>query len=176
MHQRRTSSPIMWRLQRGLAELGYIAGRQVLFVTRNAGTQMSRLPELADELVRSRIDVLVTSTTPTTLAARNATTIIPIVMTVGVDPVDAGLVASLARPGANVTGVTFDVDAEQHKLGITTVSVQLAKDGDLDRAFTEIRRARRCRHGVVGSARGRAPRGNYDNGGSIPNTGDLRPT
>lgn len=100
-------------LQRGLAELGYVSERQVLFVTRNAGTQMDRLPELAAELVRSRVDVLVTSTNPATFAARNATTVIPIVMTTGVDPVDAGLVTSLAQPGANVTGLTFDVDARQ---------------------------------------------------------------
>ena len=99
-------------LQRGLAELGYLAGRNVLFVNRNAGTQMSRLPGLATELVHSGVDVIVTSTNPATLAAKNATKTIPIIMTVGIDPVGAGLVASLARPGANVTGLTFDVDAE----------------------------------------------------------------
>jgi putative tryptophan/tyrosine transport system substrate-binding protein len=100
-------------LQRGLAELGYVGGRHVLFVNRNAGTQLSRLPELATQLVHSGVDVIVTSTNPTTLAAKQATTTIPIVMTVGVDPVGAGLAASLARPGTNVTGLTFDVDAKQ---------------------------------------------------------------
>jgi len=170
-------------LQRGLAELGYLAGRNVLFVNRNAGTQVSRLPELATELVHSGVDVIVTATNPTTLAAKKATTTIPIIMTVGVDPVAAGLVASLARPGANVTGLTFDVDAKQlaakrleilkelipsvarvailwnpgygpgmsrvkgteeaaHKFGIVTVSVQLSEQSDLERTFTEIRRAR----------------------------------
>ena len=74
---------------------------------------MSRLPDLATELVHSGVDVIVTSTNPTTLAAKKATTTIPIIMTVGVDPVAAGLVTSLARPGANVTGLTFDVDANQ---------------------------------------------------------------
>ena len=74
---------------------------------------MSRLPELATELVRSGVDVIVTSVNPATLAARKATATIPIVMTIGVEPVAAGLVASLARPGANVTGLTFDVDATQ---------------------------------------------------------------
>jgi len=100
-------------LERGLAELGYLAGRNVFFVNRNAGQHMSRLPELATDLVRSGVDVIVTSVNPATLAAMKATTTIPIVMTVGVEPVAAGLVASLAKPGANVTGLTFDVDATQ---------------------------------------------------------------
>ena len=100
-------------LQRSLAELGYAVGANVVFVNRNAGTQISRLPDLAAELVKASVDVIVTSTNPTTLAAKKATTTIPIVMTVGVDPVAAGIIANLARPGANVTGLTFDVDAKQ---------------------------------------------------------------
>jgi ABC-type uncharacterized transport system substrate-binding protein len=100
-------------LEQGLAELGYVAGRNIVFVNRNAGQQVGRLPELATELVRAGSDVIVTSTNPATLAAKNATTTIPIVMTVGVEPVAAGLVASLAKPGANITGLTFDVDATQ---------------------------------------------------------------
>ena len=74
---------------------------------------MSRLPELATELARSGVHVIVTSTNPATLAAKQATTTIPIVMTVGGEPVAAGLIATLAKPGANVTGLTFDVDATQ---------------------------------------------------------------
>jgi ABC-type uncharacterized transport system substrate-binding protein len=113
-----TSSPkdepeFLAALEQGLAELGYFGGRNVLFVNRNAGSQLNRLPELATELVRSGVDVIVTSINPATLAAKKATTTIPIVMTVGVDPVPAGLVASLAKPGANVTGLTFDVEATQ---------------------------------------------------------------
>lgn len=99
-------------LQESLVELGY-AGRNLVFINRNAGTQLDRLPDLVAELIQSRVDVIVSSTNPTTLAARKATTIIPIVMTVGVDPVAAGIVPSLARPGGNVTGLTFDVDARQ---------------------------------------------------------------
>jgi putative tryptophan/tyrosine transport system substrate-binding protein len=98
-------------LEQGLAELGYFEGRNILFVNRNVGQQVSRLPELATELVRSGVHVIVTSTNPATLAAKQATTTIPIVMTVGVEPVAAGLIATLAKPGANVTGLTFDVDA-----------------------------------------------------------------
>jgi putative ABC transport system substrate-binding protein len=103
----------MAALTRGLAELGYVVGRDVVFVNRNAGSHMSRLPELATELVRARVDVIVTSVNPATLAAKQATTTIPIVMTVGVEPIAAGLVTSLAKPSANVTGLTFDVDATQ---------------------------------------------------------------
>jgi ABC-type uncharacterized transport system substrate-binding protein len=100
-------------LEQGLAELGYVGGRNFVLVNRNAGQQVSRLPELAMELVRAGVDVIVTSTNPATLAAKTTTPTIPIVMTVGVEPVAAGLVASLAKPGANVTGLTFDVDATQ---------------------------------------------------------------
>jgi putative ABC transport system substrate-binding protein len=100
-------------LEQGLAELGYFGGRNIVLVNRNAGQQVGRLPEFAAELVRARVDVIVTSTNPATLAAKTATATIPIVMTVGVEPVAAGLVASLAKPGTNVTGLTFDVDATQ---------------------------------------------------------------
>ena len=100
-------------LEQGLAELGYVSGRNIVLVNRNAGQQVARLPQLAAELVRSGVDVIVTSTNQATLAAKTATTTVPIVMTVGVEPVAAGLVASLAKPGANVTGLTFDVDATQ---------------------------------------------------------------
>jgi putative ABC transport system substrate-binding protein len=100
-------------LERGLAELGYLARRNVVLVNRNSGQRMSLLPELAADLIRSGVDVIVTSVNPATLAAKKATATIPNVMTVGVEPVAAGLVASLAKPGANVTGLTFDVDATE---------------------------------------------------------------
>jgi putative ABC transport system substrate-binding protein len=100
-------------LEQGLAEHGYFRGRNIVLVNRNAGQQVGRLPEFATELVRAGVDVIVTSTNPATLAAKQATATIPIVMTVGVEPVTVGLVASLAKPGANVTGLTFDVDATQ---------------------------------------------------------------
>jgi putative tryptophan/tyrosine transport system substrate-binding protein len=100
-------------LQLGLTGLGYVPERQLTFITRNVGVEMTRLPQLAEELVRERVDVIVTSTNPATLAAKKATRAIPIVMTTAVDPVTAGIVSSLARPGANVTGLTFDVDARQ---------------------------------------------------------------
>jgi len=100
-------------LEQGLAELGYLGGRNVVLVNRNAGQQVARLSEFAAELVRAGVDVIVTSTNPATLAAKRATSTIPIIMTVGVELVAAGLIASLAKPGGNVTGLTFDVDAIQ---------------------------------------------------------------
>jgi putative tryptophan/tyrosine transport system substrate-binding protein len=93
-------------LVEGLRELGYAEGRNVVVESRWADGQFERLPGLAAELVRLKCDVIVASVTQASLAARNATSTIPIVM-IGVgDPVDAGLVTSLARPGRNVTGTS----------------------------------------------------------------------
>src|SRR5262245_23078176 len=92
---------------KGLAELGLIEGRDFVLEYRGAEDQYERLPELAADLVRRRVAVLVSvGTIQTTLAAKNATSTIPIVFSVGVDPVQQGLVASLRRPGGNMTGTT----------------------------------------------------------------------
>lgn len=92
---------------RGMRELGYIAGRNLVVDYRCAGNDSNRLQELAHELVRLDVDVIVTATTAGTRAAMRATTVIPIVMAAPADPVAAGLVASLNRPGGNVTGVSL---------------------------------------------------------------------
>ena len=99
--------------ERSLAELGYVEGRNVAFVHRYSGPEVKRLGDLASELVRAGVDVIVTSTNPSTVAAMKATTTVPIVMTIGVEPVAARLVKSITKPGGNVTGLTFDVDPEQ---------------------------------------------------------------
>ena len=91
----------------GLRELGHVEGQNLSIEYRWANGQYERAPELAAELVRLKIEVLVTHGTPGTRAAKGATTTIPIVMATAGDAVLVGLVASLARPGGNITGSTF---------------------------------------------------------------------
>ena len=91
--------------RRGLADHGYVEGRNVALEYRSTGGRPERFSDLAEELVRLPVDVIVTRGTPAALAARQATGTIPIVMAATGDPVAAGIVTSLARPGGNVTGL-----------------------------------------------------------------------
>ena len=93
-------------LRQGLNELGWIEGQNFAFELRFADGNLDRLPQLADELVREKVDVIVTGSSPGASAAKNATSTIPIVMVTTGNPVQGGLIATLARPGGNVTGVT----------------------------------------------------------------------
>src|SRR5215813_6265732 len=90
----------------GLRELGYVEGKNIAFVFRTAEGNPERYDGLAAELVRMKVDIIVADFTSPTLAAKKATSTIPIVMTNGTDPIGTGLVASLAQPGGNVTGLT----------------------------------------------------------------------
>ena len=112
-----------WReFRQGLRDLGYVEGQNIRFEFRSAEGHLDRLPELATELVRLKVDIIVTWFTPTAVAAKQATHEIPIVMAETGDPIGTGLVASLPRPGGNVTGIA-SATAE-----LAGKSVQLIRD------------------------------------------------
>jgi len=92
-------------LREGLRELGYVEGQNIAFEFRSAEGRLDRLPGLAAELVRLKVDLIVALYVPCALAAKDATRDIPIVI-IAADPVETGIVASLARPGGNITGVS----------------------------------------------------------------------
>jgi putative ABC transport system substrate-binding protein len=105
------ATPSVWAsrveaLRAGLRDLGYVEGKNIVIEFRWANGMYDRLPDLAAELTRLKIDVLVTAGTPGALSAKRATTTIPIVMAASGDAIATGLVASLARPGGNITGST----------------------------------------------------------------------
>jgi putative ABC transport system substrate-binding protein len=99
-------APIWEAFRQGLRELGYIEGKNIIIEFRYGEGNIQRLPELAAELVRLKVDIIVASDVQPALAARKITAATSIVIAGGRDPVEAGLVASLAHPGGNVTGVT----------------------------------------------------------------------
>jgi putative ABC transport system substrate-binding protein len=98
------SAVLLEAFRQEMSKLGWIEGKSITFEYRFAEQKNERLPELAAELVRLKVDLIVVASRPTALAAKSATATIPIVMTNVGDPVGAGLIASLARPGGNVTG------------------------------------------------------------------------
>jgi putative ABC transport system substrate-binding protein len=108
--------------RQGLRQLGYTEGRNIAIEYRGADARIERFPNLAAELVRLEVDLIFAANTPAALAARQATTTIPIVAAVMGDPVEDGLVASLAQPGGNVTGLTFLAPE------LTAKRMQLLKD------------------------------------------------
>jgi putative ABC transport system substrate-binding protein len=100
------NTPYIRSLREGLHDLGYVEGRNLVFEFRYAEGRFERLPELAADLVKLRVDVIVAIGDPVILAAKQATSTIPIVMAAVGDPVGRGFVESLARPGGNITGVS----------------------------------------------------------------------
>jgi ABC-type uncharacterized transport system substrate-binding protein len=106
------TEPLLRALTEGLRDLGYVEGRNIVFERRYADSRLERLPELAAELVRLRVDVIVNGSNIHVAAAQRATATIPIVMVAALDPVGAGFIASLARPGGNITGLSSDASRE----------------------------------------------------------------
>jgi ABC-type uncharacterized transport system substrate-binding protein len=99
-----SSSGRITAFRQGLRELGYVEGKNIVIEWRHHEGKIDRLPALAAELVRLKVDIIITAGAPATRAAKEATSTIPIVMTQVGDPVGSGFVASLARPGGNITG------------------------------------------------------------------------
>lgn len=106
------SVPLVAAFEAGLRDLGYVEGRTITLERRYADGLPERLPALAAELARLPVDVIVAGANPTITAAKRATSTIPIVMVHAVDPVENDLVASLARPGGNVTGLSIGAGGE----------------------------------------------------------------
>jgi putative ABC transport system substrate-binding protein len=100
------NKPYVEAFQQGLRDLGWVEGKNIAIEARFAEGKADRLPALAAELVRLKVDLIATSSTPAALAAKQATTTIPIVIGFAADPVGSGIVRSLARPGGNITGWT----------------------------------------------------------------------
>jgi putative ABC transport system substrate-binding protein len=108
--------------RQGLRALGYVEGQNIVIEWRSSGGQVERLPDLATELVRLKVDVIVATDNPAIAAAQRATSTIPIVMVQAMDPARTGFVDSLARPGGNTTGLTVQGTDVQGK------ALQLLKD------------------------------------------------
>ncbi|HKA54711.1 MAG TPA: ABC transporter substrate-binding protein [Candidatus Binatia bacterium] len=108
-------APAIEELQQGLRELGYVEGRNLILEVRSAEGRRERLPDLATELVQLPVDLMVAHTTTAVVAAKRATTTLPIVAAVMSDPIEVGIVESLAHPGGNITGSFVSRSALQAK-------------------------------------------------------------
>ena len=130
--------------RQGLHDLGYVEGRNILFEPRWAEGQHGRLPALANDLVRLNVNVIVAAATPASLAAKAASNTIPIVIVAVGEPVKTGLVASLTRPGGNVTGLsllTLDLSGKRLELlneflhNVSRVAILMNPDNPISTIF-----------------------------------------
>ena len=120
---RRDLEHLIAALEQGLRDLGYVPGKDIVLEFRSAEGKRERHPEVVQEVVRSKPDVLLAGTNDNTAALKAATQSIPIVMVIGTDVIAAGFAKSLAKPGGNITGMTFDVGA-----GIVIKRLELLKE------------------------------------------------
>jgi ABC-type uncharacterized transport system substrate-binding protein len=111
-HSRTASPPYIEAFRQGLHDLGWVEGQNIFIEYRFAEGKFDELPTLTADLVRLKVDVIAAGPTPPVVAAKNATRTIPVVMISAGDPVQLGLVESLARPGGNVTGLSYSVGVE----------------------------------------------------------------
>ena len=155
-----TTNPVrIEAFRQGLRELGYVEGKNIVIEYRYAEGKIDRLPALAAELVRLKVDVIVTGGPAVTRAAKEATATIPIVMTMDTDPVGNGFVASLARPGGNITGLATlapEISGKQLEL-LKEIVPKLSRVAVLGtstspRQRTSVKRDGTRRRGVQGEA------------------------
>src|SRR5215471_2786465 len=107
-------APYAQEFEKALGQLGYVKGRNYVLINRSTNDKPDLVEPAAAELVQLKVDVILTGINQGVAAARKATTSIPIVMVYGIDPIGAGFIKSLARPGGNVTGGTFEAAPELH--------------------------------------------------------------
>jgi putative ABC transport system substrate-binding protein len=124
---RQAAQPFIQPFLQGLRDLGWVEGRNLAIEWRFAGGKAERLPELVAELVQLRVELIVVPSTPTVLAAKKATSTIPLVSVAGNDPVGLGLVTSLARPGGNLTGLTASLGPEMAGKQLTLLKEAVPK-------------------------------------------------
>ena len=123
-----TAAPhLLAAFRQGLRDLGWVEGQNIIIEYRFAEGRLERLPDLAAELVRFKVDTIVAPAIQDAAAAKNATGTIPIVMVAVTDPVGTGLIASLARPGGNVTGLAFSVGVETYGKGLELLKETVPK-------------------------------------------------
>jgi putative ABC transport system substrate-binding protein len=149
------SGPYVAAIRQGLTETGYVEGQNLAIEYRWAEGHYDRLPALAADLVGRKVDLIVAVATPSALAAKGATSTIPIVFAVGGDPIGDGLVASLARPGGNLTGISFlVVELHPKRLELLSELVPQAKViallvnpnlGSAERMIGDMQRAARAK-------------------------------